>query len=155
MLDGRAAFFSHGSRIQLQLQPVATRWGSRAACYELSTLGQDGCAQWFCRGGGGGGAVTHTHQSGFRSVLFSGLPMPLIYGVPVDGSFPPVSGSPLNQRQESWMVPRSRNPSPASSRPAPQRSQTLGEGAMFSLPFQRLRRCKQGYDLRLLGIVGL
>uniref|UniRef100_A0A9L0RRB2 Methylosome subunit pICln n=1 Tax=Equus caballus TaxID=9796 RepID=A0A9L0RRB2_HORSE len=53
-------------------------------------------------------------------------------GSPWMEAFPPVSGFPLDQWQESWMIPRSCSPSPARSRPVQQRSQTLGEGAMFS-----------------------
>ena len=152
MLDGRGAFFSHGGRIRLQLPPVATRWGSRAVCSELSTFGQDGGTQ--CALPRGRGCFScWLIWLWIGSVLWS--PGALGLWGPRTRKLSPVSGFPLYWWTGVLGDPPSCVPAPAPSRPV-QRSRFLGEGAKFSpTPFQLLRGGQQGVRPLSFDTVGL
>ena len=98
----------HDAVIRLQFQPVATRWGSRAARSEPWPSAEMAAGSM----GGGAGALS-LMPSGLDLLSLSGLPGPLLDGVPAHGSFPHqwVSTAPavgvLDNTWVAWPLPHS------------------------------------------------
>ena len=152
MLDGRGAVFAHDAIIWLQLQPVATRWGSRALHSEPSTFSCDGRVQ--C-GLGEEGHFLLRADLDWGQLLLSGLRGSWLAGVPPCKSFPPLEGFHCTGGGSPGRSPDTR-PLPCSFSHPRQRSQSLGEGAKFSLtPFQLLRGGQQEVHPLSFDTVGL